>query len=845
MSSHPPGLRFSPFSSAATQSANNTNKKINNNTGNSNNNIVNNKLKMQQQSQQQQIQQQQQSQQGQIIKTKPTFNNHSTNSFSDSETDLSNSIENLSMEERFVLRHTARVEPQGQENLQDNLIPGRYSNDNRLSSNASTDSTRYASSNRSMSETRNPIYSQPQIQSQQANNNNTNPNNNSNRNSLKEANSNRSSMDVSTCSYNTLIIHNDDSMYSSTNDYTSPPPNHPFLMKKDRPRSYGEKGMQEITEIPDDYLDQSHVLKHLAKDVKIQTNKSDSTARDSGLSENTDSKDQNYANNNNTEWIVGENEQNQSNKIKSKSQPDLTRLGEIDLDTVEGLMKENAYLKQQLQNCLLKVAKTQKLEDEVANIYRAHEELEQSCQRREKLELTIRTKLQNEIHRAQELNRVLRDQVDVLQSQLLAPSEHQILIAQLFTQNKELTAAKERQEIELAAQRATLQEQRNHIGILDSALTNTQNNMRRLEEESRKKQIYIEHLLKLQQNSLQSKQNERKMRLEYDNELSKDSNRSGSSTNSDSKWQLHDKDGQILRLENECAKLEQQRHLEESAIRQSAAKIVMEKNSQEADRIIAEAKQEKLRYLEEVHSAQRKVSELQNHLKGLESRLAEKDALIRVLQGQKNYGSSNSYDSYNLSNESFALNPLVYNSQASFNVSNSSFNTTANTSLLEPSYGQNSSSFNPATSYGGGYGSHVTNAYGQTTPTAFNQSALNLQAIANYGQNSSNYNTNYVSNSNYSPNNNNYETAYEHHQYDAARKSIDDHMMKKQFDEQLSKVSHNHNKHHHMVPQPMKGKRTQSQDISPNNNIILNQIQASKEMASSARDITKEKETFY
>lgn len=46
-----------------------------------------------------------------------------------------------------------------------------------------------------------------------------------------------------------------------------------------------------------------------------------------------------------------------------------------------------------------------------------------------------------------------------------------------------MTAAKDRQEIELAAQRATLQEQRNHIGILDTALTNTQHNMRRLEEE--------------------------------------------------------------------------------------------------------------------------------------------------------------------------------------------------------------------------------------------------------------------------------------------------------------------------------------------------------------------------
>lgn len=49
--------------------------------------------------------------------------------------------------------------------------------------------------------------------------------------------------------------------------------------------------------------------------------------------------------------------------------------------------------------------------------------------------------------------------------------------------DKELVAAKERQEIELAAQRATLQEQRTHIDILDTALTNAQSNVVRLEEE--------------------------------------------------------------------------------------------------------------------------------------------------------------------------------------------------------------------------------------------------------------------------------------------------------------------------------------------------------------------------
>lgn len=48
--------------------------------------------------------------------------------------------------------------------------------------------------------------------------------------------------------------------------------------------------------------------------------------------------------------------------------------------------------------------------------------------------------------------------------------------------------------------------------------------------------------------------------------------------------------------------------------------------------------------MEEVHSAQRKVNDLQSHLKFLESKLAERDAEIRILQEnkgiktQRNYG---------------------------------------------------------------------------------------------------------------------------------------------------------------------------------------------------------------
>lgn len=138
----------------------------------------------------------------------------------------------------------------------------------------------------------------------------------SNRNSLKDniINSNRSSMDVSTCSYNTLIIHTDDSLYNGNHGSD----------KKDLSMSYDEQGMQEITEIPDDYLNQSHVLKHLAKEMKIpNANRRRTTSRECSSVLNSDSRDPpKYE-----QWIIDEqNEQtNNNNKMKSKSQPDLSK----------------------------------------------------------------------------------------------------------------------------------------------------------------------------------------------------------------------------------------------------------------------------------------------------------------------------------------------------------------------------------------------------------------------------------------------------------------------------------------------------------------------------------------
>uniref|UniRef100_A0A182JNC2 Angiomotin_C domain-containing protein n=1 Tax=Anopheles christyi TaxID=43041 RepID=A0A182JNC2_9DIPT len=763
----------------------------------------------------------------------PKYPGSPNGSLSGSDTDVSTSNENLSREERYVLSH-ARVEPQGEENLQGNVTPvneiqGRFNGD-KFSSNTSSDSTRYAtptggSSSRSISETRGGGGMYANIGSAPEGPSNRSSMAGSNRNSLKEPNSNRSSMDVSQSSYNTLIIHDDiySSVASSGREYAGSPP--PY-MKKERPRSYGEAApaappMQDISEISEEYINQSHVLKHLAKEVKLsrattaRNSRQQSSSGGSAVS-NGDGGEQKMSSHGTGKGRRGSETANgagaNNGKLKSKSQPDLTRLYDIDPEEVEALVKENQVLKQQLNNCYLKVAKSQKLEQEIANVYRVHEELVQSCDRRERLERAARTRLQQDCRRLQELNRAFRDQVEVYQSQLHASSDHQlgrtqqdVLISQLVNQNKSLIDANRRQCIELQAQNATLEEQRIHINVLDTAL-------KRLEEECRQKQVYVERCAQLQ-HALQSLQNaserreqaERKLRIDYDNDLP---NRSGSSTNSETdnlKWQLREKDAQILRLEAECAQLEQ-RNLEESNVR-NVAKLAMERNSQETERILAEAKQEKIRYLDEAHAANRKVTELQTRLKLVENRLAEKDAMIRAYQGQKIYGgSTNSYGSYNLSSDSFALNPLgAYNSQASYvDVSSGAFDvaTAAGSSLLDPSsvvvgpYG-------PATtaavvsSYASTYGPTASN------PSSFAQSSLNLptggcvgggsgagggpgQVGAYSSPGSSSTTSNYSSSANFGAGSEH--TIYDSKSYDAQRKSIDDQL--KQLDEQLlSKVS--------------------------------------------------------
>lgn len=343
---------------------------------------------------------------------------------------------------------------------------------------------------------------------------------------------------------------------------------------------------------------------------------------------------------------------------------------------------ENTFLKSELEACLKKVSKLQKFEQEIQKVHQMYEDLMQSSEKKEKLERAVRYKLEIEIKRLQQLNSSLKEQVNVALMSSSSSSgigaesaatdavkeelqKTDILIGQLLNQNKELASVKERQDIELQAQRLTLEEQRKHIEILDSALMNAQNNVIALEANLRKKTAYEEratHLQKalanLQLASERRLQMEKRARTQLEQEIemlkiaanSKHGNGlggpglTGSMVGNEVEMEslkklLREYEEKIISLEGEVSKWEQ-KYLEENTMRQievNAASVpkdakiaALEKTSQQTERLIAEARNERLKHMDELHEASKRTAELEAKSKDLESKLAEKDAMIKV-----------------------------------------------------------------------------------------------------------------------------------------------------------------------------------------------------------------------
>ncbi|MGH0158004.1 UNVERIFIED_CONTAM: hypothetical protein FKN15_034666 [Acipenser sinensis] len=329
---------------------------------------------------------------------------------------------------------------------------------------------------------------------------------------------------------------------------------------------------------------------------------------------------------------------------------------------VEILSEENRGLRQELEGYCEKAAKLHKFECEIHKISEAYENLVKSTSKREALDKAMRNKLEGEIRRLHDFNRDLRDRLETANRQLASRefdgNEDQATEGHYLSQRRESVKEKEKLEIEVAALRSANDDQRRHIQILDQALNNAQAKVVKLEEELRKKQVYVEKVEKLQQalSQLQAacekrEQLEKRLRTRLERELESlrvQQRQGGSKTPSPSEYNgptlmelLREKEERILALEADMTKWEQ-KYLEESAMRHFAMDAAATAAAQRDTTLINHSRngsysdssleariwQEE----EEITQANHQCQEMEHRIKNLHAQIIEKDAMIKVLQ---------------------------------------------------------------------------------------------------------------------------------------------------------------------------------------------------------------------
>ncbi|EHB09428.1 Angiomotin [Heterocephalus glaber] len=329
---------------------------------------------------------------------------------------------------------------------------------------------------------------------------------------------------------------------------------------------------------------------------------------------------------------------------------------------VEILSDENRNLRQELEGCYEKVARLQKVETEIQRVSEAYENLVKSSSKREALEKAMRNKLEGEIRRMHDFNRDLRERLETANKQL-AEKEYEgsedtrKTISQLFAKNKESQREKEKLEAELVTARSTNEDQRRHIEIRDQALSNAQAKVVKLEEELKKKQVYVDKVEKMQQALVQlqaacekREQLEHRLRTRLERELEslRIQQRQGISQPTNiSEYNaaalmelLREKEERILALEADMTKWEQ-KYLEENVMRHFALDAAATVAAQRDTTVIShslntsydtalEARIQKEE--EEIFVANKRCLDMEGRIKTLHAQIIEKDAMIKVLQ---------------------------------------------------------------------------------------------------------------------------------------------------------------------------------------------------------------------
>ncbi|KAL3846484.1 hypothetical protein ACJMK2_017471 [Sinanodonta woodiana] len=338
---------------------------------------------------------------------------------------------------------------------------------------------------------------------------------------------------------------------------------------------------------------------------------------------------------------------------------------------VEMLSEENKGLREKLNAYDKKVSKLQKFEMEIQKVHEAYESLVKSSQKRERLEALMKKKLEDEVKKLQQQNTELKEQIESFGISLdgisKTPTKNtdgmselqkkDASINSLFLKNKELQAIKEKQEMDAESQQITIQEQKAQIDILDNALANAQSDVVRLEEELRRRHMCSDNAEKIQQELVllksaynKKEQLEKQFRIKLEREIEtlrsqQKTSSLGRKTESNSdimsmKRQLDEKEAKILQLEKEIIQWKEQQ-LEESIRKLKMQEDysscesrlpVYDLSPMDTERLINEAKAEKLKQMEEVYQANRKVAELEARVKTLQTQLSEKEAMLRIVQ---------------------------------------------------------------------------------------------------------------------------------------------------------------------------------------------------------------------
>ncbi|XP_038050465.1 angiomotin-like isoform X2 [Patiria miniata] len=339
---------------------------------------------------------------------------------------------------------------------------------------------------------------------------------------------------------------------------------------------------------------------------------------------------------------------------------------------VEILSEENTALRQELEMYSQRVSKLQKFEQDIYRVQTSHEMLVESTKKREQLEVLVRSKLEAEAKRLKEQLKDTQANWDRARSQVFQyeksmSNESELrqeinakdaMMQKLVNENQELMMSNQRMETEMSAQRATLSEQRQHIDVLDTALSNAQANVVKLQEECRKRQAYVDKVSTLQKmvSALKStyhkrEQIEQKLRHKLEKEIEKLKGMQSNNPNQDEGVSeldlessnhtllelLKEREEAILRLESDVTKWEQ-RFLEECTLRQcsveSATMIESSLVNQEAEKMRAEVQAERVRHMDEMQHVHSQFTDMESRINALTMDLSHKDTIIQALRRQ-------------------------------------------------------------------------------------------------------------------------------------------------------------------------------------------------------------------